>query len=408
MLTVFLVVFIDLLGFGIVLPLLPLYVKRYLQPFYFDATTTGLIIGLLYSSFSLMQFIFSPIWGRLSDRIGRRPVLLIGLAGSVVFYGLFGLASALPVEGGADIALVLMTVARAGAGIAGATVATAQAVIADCTPPEKRARGMALIGAAFGIGFTFGPLIAYFGMKLFPNADSGPGYLAALLSLIALVIAIFKLPETLRPGQAPAPRHWLDMRATLEVLRMPGVGLLILTLFLALFGFANFEATLALLNEEVLGFRTDDNYLMFAYVGLVLALAQGGIYRPLTKRISEPTFMGIGVVFMLVGLLGLAWVAAYATPGERGPIYVVLALAVTGFAFLNPSVNALITQRCDPARQGEALGVNQSMGALARILGPACAPALFKSTPDHTRPFLLAAVLLAAVLLLLPRIYRRP
>ena len=155
---VFVVVFIDLLGFGIVLPLLPIYGDTYVAsvlPKDASKALQGIILGLLMSTFSVMQFLFAPAWGKLSDRIGRKPILLLGLFGSVVFYALFGYASGLSHETAAPLALALLFVSRLGAGIAGATISTAQAVIADCTPKESRSRGMALIGAAFGIGFTF-------------------------------------------------------------------------------------------------------------------------------------------------------------------------------------------------------------------------------------------------------------
>src|SRR3954468_1014314 len=181
LLTVFLVVFIDLLGFGIVLPLLPRYADRLLEPAGVSRQLHGWVIGGLLSVFSLMQFIFAPIWGRVSDRVGRRPILLIGLVGSVVFYGLFAVASELGAQGHLALGLVLLFVARLGAGVAGATISTAQAVIADCTPPERRAHGMALIGAAFGIGFTFGPLLGY--ASLWVPGAAAPGAAAALLSL---------------------------------------------------------------------------------------------------------------------------------------------------------------------------------------------------------------------------------
>ena len=186
MLIVFLVVFIDLLGFGIVLPLLPRFAEQFLPGF--SETAKGAAIGGLFSVFSLMQFVFSPMWGRVSDRIGRRPVLMIGLAGSVVFYGLFGYAAALPPESW-QLALGLLFASRLGAGIAGASVGTAAAVIADCTTPERRAKGMALIGAAFGFGFTFGPLIAYASLKYFGDEPWAPGAVASVLSLLALGIA---------------------------------------------------------------------------------------------------------------------------------------------------------------------------------------------------------------------------
>jgi MFS family permease len=197
LLTVFLVVFIDLLGFGIVLPLMPRYADRLLAPAGISSQLHGAVIGALLSVFSFMQFLFAPIWGRVSDRIGRKPILVLGLAGSVVFYALFGYGSSL-IRGGdtvtptedARLALLLMFVARIGAGIAGATIATAQAVIADCTPKEKRAHGMAMIGAAFGIGFTFGPLLAGAALIFFPDRPEFAGYAAAILSLAAWMLAI--------------------------------------------------------------------------------------------------------------------------------------------------------------------------------------------------------------------------
>jgi MFS family permease len=408
LLTVFLVVVIDLLGFAIVLPLLPRIAEAYLegQPKFVVGATTG----LLFSSFSLMQFIFAPLWGRLSDRIGRRPVLLVGLAGSVVFYTLFGYGATID-PARASLAIALMFVARIGAGVAGATIATAAAVIADCTPPEQRKRGMALIGAAFGVGFTFGPLIAFWAVKQFPAQGHGAvGYVAAGLSLIALVLGMILLPETRVAGRRSERRGWLNFHQLAETLRTPTVGLLVASYFLATFGFANFESTLSLLTKAAFGFTDDENFLVFAYVGFVLVFVQGGVYRPMAHRLSEVSFIRLGVLFMLLGLGGLAVVAATTTgtgDAGRGPLVfflTVMAVAVTGFAFLNPSVSALISRRSDPARQGEVLGVNQSANALARILGPLVGLTLFPLTSSHVLPYVAASGLLLVVLLLTPRL----
>jgi DHA1 family tetracycline resistance protein-like MFS transporter len=412
LLTVFLVVFIDLLGFGIVLPLLPRYADRLLEPAGVSRQLHGWVIGGLLSVFSLMQFAFAPIWGRISDRVGRRPILLIGLVGSVVFYGLFGYASSLM---GSDesrvaaetavLALSLMFVARIGAGIAGATIATAQAVIADCTPREKRAHGMALIGAAFGIGFTFGPLLAGVAMIFFPHRPEFAGYVASALSLIALVLAIAKMPETRRPDVLAPRRNWFDVRGSVSTLQTPTVGRLVLTFFLATFGFAGFEGTLALLNKE-LGYNEQTNYWIFAYVGFVLMLTQGFIYRKLVKKYHEVTMMRLGVGFMFLGLVGLASVAMSNKELElRTPLFFgALALGVVGFAFLTPSAQALISKRSDPARQGEVLGVNQSFSALARILGPVIGVVLFTAESSHVLPYTASALLLAVVMLILTKV----
>src|SRR5579871_5031171 len=247
MFIVFLVVFIDLLGFGIVLPLLPLYGDELLVPLFPSEATQGAILGLLMSSFSAMQFLFAPLWGRVSDRVGRRPILLLGLTGSAVFYALFGIASQIGLGDAHQLALglVLLFVARLGAGVAGATISTAQAVIADCTTPDRRAHGMALIGAASGIGFTFGPLIGLGSLFLpFPGA---PGFIAAAVSLVALILGLVLFKETLRAGSSVGlRRRWFDTRAFLDVLRTPALGVLVITFFLATFAFGSLESTLAL------------------------------------------------------------------------------------------------------------------------------------------------------------------
>jgi DHA1 family tetracycline resistance protein-like MFS transporter len=425
---VFLVVFIDLLGFGIVLPLLPRFADQFLAGA--SDGTKGVVIGLLYSSFSIMQFAFAPMWGRLSDRIGRRPVLVIGLVGSVLFYALFGYACGLPASS-AELALTLLMLSRIGAGIAGANIGTAAAVIADCTTPDKRAKGMALIGAAFGIGFTFGPLIAYFGLELFQNNPGGPGFIAAGLSAIALGLAIGMLPETLPPGPKP-PREGFGISRTIAVLKNPIVGPLILLYFLAIFAFANFEGTLSLFTKEAFQLTERDNFLVFAYIGFVLLVAQGGIYRPLVGRKKEAYMLKLGAGLMLLGLgglIGCAYVTAAIRPqtivteeGIRLTMHAVTGLetqlkvlfygavtvAVVGFAFVNPSVSALVSRRAEPGRQGEIIGVNQSAAALGRIAGPFVGNVVFWLEPARMLPFVVGCVLTFGAIALLPRVTRTP
>lgn len=411
MLIAFLVVSIDLLGFGIVLPLVPRYAKDLLVGY--SDTEKGIVIGLLYSSFSLMQFVFSPVWGRVSDRIGRRPILLMSLLGSVVFYALFGFAATLRDQPTLAVALLLLS--RIGAGIAGASVSTAAAVIADCTPPEKRAKGMALIGAAFGIGFTFGPLIAWAGYETFQGAAWGPGAVASGLSLLAFLAAAIIFKETLPPGPK-APRKFFSVSQTAEVLRMPTVGPLVLIYFLAIFGFANFEGTVSLFTESAFGMNEEKNYLVFAYVGFVLMVAQGAVYRPLATRRPEDFWVKLGVGLMLVGLAGLAAVAygAYllrasgAGAGLERLFYGSVTVAVVGFAFVNPSVTALVSKRSDPTRQGEVLGVNQAFASLGRILGPFVGSMVYWWHDSRMLPYAVAAALIAGVAGLLPRISTPP
>ncbi|QVL34680.1 MFS transporter [Telmatocola sphagniphila] len=407
---VFLVVFIDLLGFGIVIPLLPRYAEEYTKPLNYSESVSGLIIAVLYCSFSAMQFIFAPLWGRLSDRIGRRPVLLIGLAGSVLSYAAFGFASELGSQQ-AKLALMFMFLARCGAGIAGATIATAQAVIADCTTRENRSRGMALIGAAFGIGFTFGPLIAWAGVSLAPQYRGGPGYLAAILSLLAFIYGYVKLPETRVLGKSGEHRSWLNLRRLLETLYLPSIGSLVLIFFLATFAFAGFEGTLSLLTQKALGYGEKSNYLLFAYIGFMLMLAQGYFYRKLSKTWDEIRLLRTGLILLFAGMVLISAITGFVEQiGKLAesllPISFLFALAVTvfGFAFLTPSVQALISRRSDPQRQGEVLGVNQSFSALARILGPLLGLSL--QPFSLIAPYLFSAGLLVLVALLAQRLNR--
>jgi DHA1 family tetracycline resistance protein-like MFS transporter len=412
LLIVFLTVFIDLLGFGIVLPVMPRQAEPYLTALELSPAAGDAVIGLLFSVFSLMQFIFSPIWGRLSDRIGRRPLLLLSLAGSVVFYALYGYAVTFPPEQ-ARTALGLMLAARIGAGIAGASVGTAAAVIADCTTPENRARGMALIGIAFGAGFTLGPLIAYFGLALFRQEPWGVGALASLLSFVALVIALAIFRETRRPDSR-ATKEFPTLGRTKAVLGMPTVGALVLVYFLSIVAFANFEATLARFTRAAFEMGNDENFLVFAFIGFVLMLA-GGHYRPLAKRLPETQLLAGGVGLMILGLAlvgGVAWLAQGRAPGASGmtmlerSFFAGSALAVSGFACVNPSISALISRRSSPERQGEILGVNQSFASLARIAGPFLGSMLFSAHASHALPYVAAVGLLAGVGLLLPRIAR--
>ncbi|MFM8890203.1 MAG: MFS transporter, partial [Planctomycetia bacterium] len=417
-LTVFLTVFIDLLGFGIVLPVMPRQAEPYLDALGCSPIAAGAAIGVLFSVFSLMQFLFSPMWGRVSDRIGRRPMLLLSLSGSVVFYALYGYAVTVPTDPvpspeRAALALGLMLLSRLGAGIAGASVGTAAAVIADCTTPENRARGMALIGIAFGAGFTLGPLIAYFGLALFKREPWGVGALASLLSLVALGIAIFVFKETRRPGRGTA-REFPGFFRSAAVLRMPLVGRLVLVYFLSIFAFANFEATLARLTESALRMTDADNFLVFAFIGCVLLLA-GGMYRPLAKRFTETRLLGFGLVLLILGLAGVGLVAwAVHVRDAQGEawvarlFYAAAAVAVAGFAFINPSVSALVSKTADADRQGEVLGVNQSFASLGRILGPFAGSLLYAVHASRTLPFAVAVAVLVGVAALVPWRSDRP
>ncbi len=386
---VFLAVFIDLLGFGMVIPLVGIYAKHLIRD-----EPKGLWIGLLLISFSAMQFLCSPLWGRVSDRIGRRPVLLVGLAGSTVFYAVFGYATAAG-------SLAWMFISRIGAGVSGATISTAQAYIADVTTQENRTKGMALIGAAFGLGFTFGPLLA--AVALIPGEEKlspWPGYVASLLSGSAFLFAFFKLPESRREGNFASDRKLFDWAGFRAVLAYPTVGALLLTSFVAVLSFANFEAVLPFLFEAVpakggFGYTLQEVVLFFALLGFIHALAQGGV-RGMAKRTSEANLATGGALTSMVGFLSM--IVGVHTHSLAAIIAGMLVIA-TGFAFIPAPLQSLISRRCDPSHQGQILGVSQSLGALARMLGHGLCFSLFST--NATFPFWFGICLTGLALLLI-------
>jgi len=382
LLVIFLTVFIDLLGFGMVLPLLPIYAKA------FGVREHGWEIGLLMSSFSAMTFIFAPLWGRVSDRFGRRPVLIVGLIGSVGFYVLFGVATVLR-------SMALLFVARIGAGIAGATIPAAQAYIADVTTLHSRAKGMALIGAAFGLGFTFGPLLGAAALAFSHDVGTSPwpGYAAAVLSAIALLLAIFLLPESLRPGSAPAGHRIVDWRAWRDALDTPSVPALLATAFASVVSFGAFETTISLLlNDENLAFRFSfkEVLLFYAFIGLTLSMAQGFLVRRLAPKVGEVALILAGGATTMLGFALLVWASQ---AGRLGNLMVASAVEVTGFALMTPSLQSLVSRRSHPGKQGGILGVSQSTSSLARVVGPLIAiPLFFRSAP---LPYWAALVIMA-------------
>jgi MFS family permease len=266
----------------------------------------------------------------------------------------------------------------------GATIPVAQAYIADTTTREQRAKGMALIGAAFGMGFTFGPLLGFFAAPTGTgDPGPGPGYAAALLSLAALTLAWFKLPESLRPDSRAAAHRLFDAAAWREALATPSIGALLLSLFVCIFGFANFETTLSPLVfggekiESRFGFDYQQVMLMYAYIGLTLTIAQGLLVRRLSGRLPESAMAASGA---LLEVAGFAMMLLAVNTTSTRMLFVALTVVVIGFALMQPSLNALISRRSDPAKQGSILGVAQSAASLARIAGPLVAfPLLYRA-----------------------------
>ncbi len=372
----FFTVFIDLLGFGIIIPLLPFYAER----FGGSAET----VAMLSASFSLMQFIFMPIWGRLSDRIGRRPILLLGLFGSFGSYLLFGLAGSLP----------LLFASRIFAGIAGATVSTAQAFIADTTTVENRAKGMGVLGAAFGLGFIFGPAIGGF---LSRWGHSVPPFFAAALAIANFAAAWFLLPES-RPAHVPATARAAHSRldALRKALLRPTLPVLLGVYFLVVASFSGFETTFALFSQKRFGFTEESIGYLFAYVGIVLSIVQGGLVGRVVKRVGERRLVPVAIVVLACGLALIP--LSYSLP----MLFLANGVLAVGMGFNSPSLVSLISQGSDPEDQGGVLGVSQSLASLARIAGPAWGGFLYDrfgaSTPymSSAALMLLAAIVAAA------------
>lgn len=347
---IFFTVFIDLIGFGIVIPLAPFYAEHF--------GASALLVGMLQASFSLMQFLFAPFWGRLSDQIGRKPVILIGLFGSAVCYTVFGLASS----------LLVLFIARILAGIAGANIATAQAYMADVTTPENRAKGMGMVGAAFGLGFIFGPAI---GGVLSGYGPSVPPLFAAGLSLANFVAAWFILPESRARGTGAARPKVSRVQALTAAVTRPGLPQLLLIFFLVTAAFSSFEATFALFGERQFGFTPRNIGYVFAFVGVVLSIVQGGLVGRMAKRFGEQRLVPFAILALAAGLALMP--SAVTIPG----LLVACTILSVGQGFNTPSVSSLISRISSADDQGGILGVSQSVSSLARILGPFIGGAVF-------------------------------
>jgi DHA1 family tetracycline resistance protein-like MFS transporter len=326
-----------------VIPLLPLYAEKY-RP-------SALAFGLLMSSYSAMQFLFAPLLGRLSDRFGRRPVLLFSLAGTVLGYLLFALARSLP----------LLFASRLLDGATGGNIGTAQAIIADTTSPAERARGMGLVGMAFALGFIFGPAIAGFTVGL---GESAPGIAAAALSFTAFVWAWAKLPETRPAGGGGERVSVFSFTGLARAFRRPEIGALMLLSLVTTTAFATFEATFAQFVSGRLGAGASTVAWFFVFVGVCSAVVQGVLVRRLVARFGEARLVLAGAALLIAGFLGLR--AADSVP----VLLLVIAAIALGLGVTTPTLSSLVSKRSLAAEQGEILGAYQSMGSLGRVIGP--------------------------------------
>ena len=361
---IFITVFIDLLGFGIIIPLLPFYAESF--------GASAFTIGLLGTSFSLMQFVFSPLWGRWSDKIGRKPIILVGLMGSCLSY--LGLAL--------STSLAFLFVARIVGGIAGAHIATAQAYIADITTAENRAKGMGMVGAAFGLGFIFGPAI---GGVLTRFGPSTPMWCASALCFANFVAAWFWLPESRRVGAAT--KNLGRLEAFRHAAKNPTLLLLLALFFLVTLAFSGFEATFAIFSEAKFGFTASTIGFVFAFIGVVLALVQGVLVGKVVKKLGERRLIPLAIfaIALGIGMVPFAW----SVPA----LLAALAVLALGMGFNNPSLTSMVSQLSDPDDQGGILGLASSLSSLGRVVGPAWGGYIYDAY-GMTTPYVSAAVLM--------------
>ncbi|HEY3342090.1 MAG TPA: MFS transporter [Anaerolineae bacterium] len=419
-LPIFVIVLVDLLGLTIIVPLLPLYAASF--------GANALMIGLLGAAYPVMQFIGAPLLGRLSDHYGRKPVLLVSQMGTLAGFLIMGFSNA----------LWLLFLARIVDGLSGANIATAQAAISDSTTEKTRTQGLGLIGAAFGIGFTIGPVIAFVSLAASGNNYHVPAFVAAGFSLASILLTTFWYKETLPQDQRgkSTGRAALSFSAMAKAINHPQVGFLLVLIFAQQFVFGGFENLFALFSLSRLGLNASGNAIIFVILGLITTIVQGGLVGVWSRKYGDRWLIYLGLAALAIGLIftsltpqqPVPWYSRQAMtaeltasgsartlPGEApaarsiqialpddtntgwaGLAWIIIMLlpVAVGGAILSPTINSAITKRVAPSEIGGMLGMSTAFVSAANALAPVIGGALFQ-TLGSSAPFLGGGVLLA-------------
>jgi MFS transporter, DHA1 family, tetracycline resistance protein len=425
-LPIFVIILIDLLGLTVIIPLLPLYAASF--------NATPLMIGIIGAVYPVFQFIGAPFLGRLSDQYGRRPILLISQVGTLIGFILLGLANT----------LWMLMLSRMIDGISGANISTAQAAISDSTNEKTRTQGLGLLGAAFGLGFVIGPIIAFVSLSLSGNNFHVPAFIAAGFSIISILLTWFWLPETLpaeqrgdQNGKRERPRF--SMKAFFEALAHPQVGFLLILMFAQQIAFGGFEQLFPLFSLNRLGLNASGNAIIFVFVGVVVVAVQGGFIGPWSRKYGDRKLIYAGLALLSIGLMIIALAPRQPLPsyskaeleaqlaanqnfrthenpttrniaielppddnkGWLGMLVVLVAMlpAAIGGGVLQPSINSLITKRVEIIEVGGMLGVSAAMLSAANALAPLIGGLIFQLF-GSTAPFFLGGIMLALLLVL--------
>jgi multidrug resistance protein len=371
-----LTIFIDFTGFGLVIPLLPFWAEH------LGAGPLG--VGLILTTYALAQFLFTPILGALSDRYGRKRIIFISLCIEVLSFALTGLASSLP----------MLLIARVVGGIGASNIGSAQAVVADVTPPEKRAAGMGMIGAAIGMGFVVGPAL---GGIFSAHSETLPFWIALGMAVVNALLVLFLLPETRKKQEHTQTREGLSLLfcGWGKVLRHKAIVSLVLVNLLYTLAFTGMETVFPLLTQKNFGWGAIQNGYVFTYVGVIIVLMQGGLVRQLVKRWGERNLMVFGLVLLGLGLVMLIWSSSLAL------MLVAVGILSIGDGAVTPTSSAVLSLISPTDEQGEILGFSQGLGGLGRTIGPLIAGVLFSIGPGV--PFLAGGVFaVLAILVTLP------